>query len=300
MGSGVYSSIAYSTESSTRGYQAKNINEIFQNSLMVDEVDIRSSNKTARKFNTDVRQEMLNIGVRECRDSNEHPQTVPIIIALDVTGSMRKTPYFMIKESFPKLMDCLKQIGIEHPQLLFMAVGDHEWDNYPIQAGQFESDTAKILDSLQALVLEGGGGGNAGESYSLAHLIAGYHTETDAWFNRKTKGFLFTIGDEPNLPYIGKDYLVSGLGYQAGIENLSETEIVNKAKEQYHVFHIHVTDASRGSRPVSGWTRLLGQDGVLAAPSTNIHNVIADTISKYIVSSNEDEVTTSPDNNTFY
>lgn len=40
-----------------------------------------------------------------------------------------------------------------------MAIGDHEWDRYPIQAGQFESDTQKIADSLQSLYLEGGGGG---------------------------------------------------------------------------------------------------------------------------------------------
>jgi len=77
------------------------------------------------------------------------------------------------------------QLGVKDPQLLFMAVGDHEYDRYPIQVGQFESDTEKIVNSLEEFVLEGGGGGNAGESYLLAHIIAGYHTETDSRDTRK-------------------------------------------------------------------------------------------------------------------
>lgn len=64
---------------------------------------------------------------------------------------MRRTPHEMIKDNFPKLMDALMQLGIKDPQLLFMAVGDHEYDNYPIQVGQFESDTEKIVNSLEAI-----------------------------------------------------------------------------------------------------------------------------------------------------
>lgn len=55
----------------------------------------------------------------------------------------------MIKDNFPKLMDALMQLGIKDPQLLFMAVGDHEYDDYPIQVGQFESDTEKIVSVIR-------------------------------------------------------------------------------------------------------------------------------------------------------
>lgn len=34
--------------------------------------------------------------IRECRDSEEHPESLPIIIALDVTGSMGMVPHSLI------------------------------------------------------------------------------------------------------------------------------------------------------------------------------------------------------------
>lgn len=199
MGSGSYSFAVYASLASDRGYATKSADAVFTNHSLSAKSDIKLSNVDARTYNTQIKPEMVDTGVRESRDSSEHPETTPIIIALDVTGSMRRTPHEMIKDNFPKLMDALMQLGIKDPQLLFMAVGDHEYDNYPIQVGQFESDTEKIVNSLEEFVLEGGGGGNAGESYLLAHIIAGYHTETDSWFKRHKKGYLFTIGDEPNL-----------------------------------------------------------------------------------------------------
>lgn len=113
------------------------------------------------------------------------------------------------------------------------------------------------------------------ESYCLAHLIAGFHTETDSWFKRNTKGFLFTIGDEPNLPRIGAKYLVRGLGYQNGISDITAAEALSKAKEQYNVFHIHVSDASH--RLDSGWQQLLG-DNLLTCKSDDVSKVIVQAI----------------------
>lgn len=163
MGSGSYSFAVYASLASDRGYATKSADAVFTNHSLSAKSDIKLSNVDARTYNTQIKPEMVDTGVRESRDSSEHPETTPIIIALDVTGSMRRTPHEMIKDNFPKLMDALMQLGIKDPQLLFMAVGDHEYDNYPIQVGQFESDTEKIINSLEEFVLEGGGGGNAGE-----------------------------------------------------------------------------------------------------------------------------------------
>lgn len=234
MGSGVYSSIAYRTLSDAKASR----DQLFKN------ISVNASN-TAASFNvnarTQVKAEMVNVGVRE------HPYSTPIIIALDVTGSMMNTPYEMIKNHLPKIMDSVMQMGVRDPQLLFMAVGDHEFDRYPIQVGQFESDTEKILNSLESLVIEGGG-----ESYLLAHIVAGYHTE-------------------PNLQGIPGNSLTEILGYQKGAGSISE------AQEQYHVFHIHITNASYGTRVAESWKNLLGQN-VLMCKSDEVDKVIAKAI----------------------
>lgn len=266
MGSGSYSFAAYSALSTDRGYATKSADAVFTNHTLSAKSDIKLSNVNARNYNTQVKPEMINTGVRESRDSNEHPETTPIIIALDVTGSMRRTPHEMIKDNFPKLMDALMQLGVKDPQLLFMAVGDHEYDRYPIQVGQFESDTEKIVNSLEEFVLEGGGGGNSG-----------YHTETDSWFKRHKKGYLSTIGDEPNLHGISGRALEDFLGYQYPANPISEEEAVKKAQEQYNVYHIHVTNGSYGTRIAPGWKNLLGQN-VLTCDS---HNVIAEAIKQH-------------------
>lgn len=270
MGSGVYSSIAYSTLSDDRGYAKASRDQLFRNISVNASNTAASFNVNARSFNTQIKAEMVNVGVR---DSQEHPYSTPIIIALDVTGSMMNTPYEMIKNHLPKIMDSVMQMGVRDPQLLFMAVGDHEYDRYPIQVGQFESDTETILNSLESLVIEGGG--NAGESYLLAHIVAGYHTETDSWFKRHTKGFLFTIGD--NLQGIPGDSLTEILGYQKGAGSISANEAIRKAQEQYHVFHIHITNASYSTRVAESWKNLLGQN-VLMCKSDEVDKVIAKAI----------------------
>lgn len=280
MGAGSYSYAAYSAISDARGLASATTEALFKNRHISVDADIKTSNVNARLFNTEVKKEAINVGVRECRDTEEHPDVTPIIIALDVTGSMRNTPHTMLRDQFPKIMGVLQQLNVKDPQILFMAVGDHEWDRYPIQVCQFESDTTKLVDSLQTLVLEGGGGPNYGESYLLAWLIAGYHTETDAWYKRGKKGYLFTIGDEETLRKVDEEYLSDGLGYQKGIGVITAKEALKKAKEQYNVFHIHITDGSRGSTPRPSWRSYLGQN-VLTSDSKDIHTVIGEVISKH-------------------
>lgn len=111
MGSGSYSFAAYSCLANEREYSTKSADAVFKNRSLPAKSDIKLSNINARTYNTQIKPEMVDTGVRESRDSNEHPETTPIIIALDVTGSMRRTPHEMIKDNFPKLMDALMQLG---------------------------------------------------------------------------------------------------------------------------------------------------------------------------------------------
>src|ERR1044071_7699007 len=78
------------------------------------------------------------VRLRESRDSADHPQSLGIVFALDVTGSMGKIPKLLATEELPAFMKILLACQVRDPQLLFMAVGDAISDNAPLQVGQFE------------------------------------------------------------------------------------------------------------------------------------------------------------------
>src|ERR1044071_7086443 len=115
------------------------------------------------------------VKLRESRDGADHPQSMGIVFALDVTGSMGEIPRIMVTQQLPVFMKTLLDCQIPDPQLLFMAVGDAISDNAPLQVGQFES-TAELMDQwLTWSYLEGGGGGTGQESYELAFYMLAQH-----------------------------------------------------------------------------------------------------------------------------
>ena len=61
--------------------------------------------------------------VRESRDSESHPHSLGIILALDVTGSMGEIPELLAKKELPGFVKLLLDHGVPDPQVLFMAVG---------------------------------------------------------------------------------------------------------------------------------------------------------------------------------
>ena len=65
------------------------------------------------------------IGMREARDNDEHPNSTPIAIGVDVTGSMGYLSESIIKNSLNELMKKLYASKvIPDPQLMFAAIGD--------------------------------------------------------------------------------------------------------------------------------------------------------------------------------
>ena len=140
-------------------------------------------------------------GVRESRDSDEHPNSLPIAVIFDVTGSMHRIPQ-VLQKKLTKLMEVIhEKAEIPDPQILIGAVGDATCDRYPFQIGQFESDNS-FDEQLRNLILEGGGGGQYRESYALPYRFAAKHTALDCVEKRGKKGYLFTIGDEAPWPTI--------------------------------------------------------------------------------------------------
>lgn len=215
---------------------------------------------------------------RESRDSAEHPTSKAVAIFFDETGSMGTIPVIFQK----KLNDLMEMIkakgGLEHPQILIGAIGDSSSDQVPLQVGQFESDN-RIDEQLRLVFIEGNGGGQMSESYMLAHYVAGYKTSTDCHEKRGEKGYLFTMGDEMPWPGVTRGEALTVLNDVLD-KDLSAEEVLAKAQEKYHVFHIIITGGNHGRNPAveSAWRNLLDENVLRLDNPNNICELITDTI----------------------
>lgn len=259
MGSGTFTSRDWSSYTASRGYTAK------------------SSVRDMYKL-TSVKLEMEPVGVkyRESCDSAEHPEATPIILGLDVTGSMGCVLETVSKKLNTLIMEIYDREPVKDPQIMIMAFGDVECDRHPLQVSQFESDI-RIAEQLNDVYFERGGGGNAGESYTLPWYFAARHTKTDCYEKRGKKGFLFTIGDEPYLNILSKEAVKQFVGDDVE-SDLTAEELLTEVSRQYEVYHLIIEEGA-GMRwgqeaVITKWTNLLGQRAVLVSDCTKIPEII--------------------------
>lgn len=215
---------------------------------------------------------------RECCDSEEHPNTIPVILALDVTGSMGSAAAEVAK-TLNVVMTSLYE-KINDVEFMIMGIGDLSYDDAPIQASQFESDI-RIAEQLDKIYFEGGGGGNAFESYTGAWYFGLNHTKLDCW-NRGKKGIIITMGDEPLNPYLpkGRLSLVTGDRLQADVET---SELYNSVIEKFDVYHLAVNDRATSYRSyrdriASTWGKYLDDDHLKVVTLNNISQMIVDIV----------------------
>jgi len=275
MGSGAYSYYDRALRSHDMGYTTKSPTEIFKQRSVNNAMDPNG------------------VEIRESRDSEEHPLSLALFLALDVTGSMGSIPHYLVKEGLPEIMKGIMDSGINDTQVLFTGIGDHECDRSPLQIGQFESSD-KLLDHwLTSLWIESGGGGNAGESYLLAWYFAWKHTSIDCFEKRGQKGILITIGDEPTLKCLPKRSLENIMG-PGQCETYEDVFLLDKAREKYEVYHIHMKQGTNGRRQsvMDGWMQLIGKDNLIIIEKKedvvqSIINVVNKSISNNIVEVNK-------------
>ena len=122
MGSGAWSSMSYTSSMASRGVSvdtlcAANVNEFYKARCLSKDLD------------------PYGVKIRECRDSDEHPNTIPIILALDVTGSMGSACAAVAKK-LDEIMTSLYD-KIADVEFMVMGIGDFSYDDSPLQVSQF-------------------------------------------------------------------------------------------------------------------------------------------------------------------
>ena len=181
--------------------------------------------------------------VRECINTTEHPNTVPVILALDVTGSMGSASVRTASALGKIALNLIDKNPGKDLEFLAMGIGDIECDEYPIQVSQFESDK-RILESMDNIYQEHGGGGNDYESYSAAWYFGLYQTKLDSFDKQNRKGIIITMGDEPLNPTLPAYLLKEFVGNMPRGALVDTKKLYNKAKSKFDIYHIIIDDSS--------------------------------------------------------
>lgn len=249
MGYGSYSSADWSRLRSSRKIsETSTANDIFESKTI------------------DPRFNPLYVDKRESFDSEDHPNSTPVIIGLDVTGSMGYLSAEIAKNGLNETMQQIYSTKpISDPHLLFAAIGDVR-DRAPLQVTQFEADI-RIAEQLLALWLEGNGG-DGPEDFQLLWYFAAKHTKIDAYEKRGKKGFLFTIGDADIHPYLNSVDIKGIFGDVS--QNYSSKELYKMASEKYEVFHIHLARNEQNPNPSEFTSTMPGRILTLARENVKL------------------------------
>jgi hypothetical protein len=240
--------------------------------------DKATHGRPSSEWRADPSLEPHGVTVRESRDSDDHPSSLPIAVLFDVTGSMRTVPRVM-QEKLGKLHGLLQRKGYAtDPQILFGAIGDADSDRVPLQVGQFESDN-RMDDQLRAIFIEGGGGGQKSESYELAAYFMARHVATDAWEKRGRKGYLFIIGDELNKPALEAKHIRRVIGDDVR-EDIDPASVYRELAKRWHVYYIlpNMSAYYDDEEIAEHWRGLLGQHFMRLDDPGAVCELIASTV----------------------
>lgn len=258
MGGGSWSSGAWQNYAS-QNVQGKTRSQVFSSARLNEAVD-------PHKFTN---------GLRESVDSPDNPNSTPVAIFTDCTGSMGALAEVVVRKLDTVCEELLARSPVSDVHLMTGVVGDAYTDSAPFQATQFEADI-RIAQQTQLLWLEGNGGGNGGESYALPWLSMAMQTATDSFDKRGKKGYLFTVGDE------GIHGVEGARGHEFGVtkeqaervlgltieRDLTAAEILALVEQRWNVYHV-VIETGRRADIESSWVKLM-PDRLLYLEANNI------------------------------
>jgi len=183
--------------------------------------------------------------------------TTPVVIAVDVTGSMARWPY-EIFDRLPLLYQTLAQYRPDL-EVCFAAIGDATCDRYPLQVCDFARGVA-LEEQLNALYGEGGGGGGARESYELfAYYLLRHVRAPEA-----TRPFLIVFGDEGFYPRVDARQVRHFLGEEQA-EHHDSRAVWSAVAEAWNVFHLRKTYGGEQEAEIQAqWADALGEERVIS------------------------------------
>jgi hypothetical protein len=262
MGRGSYSDKDWKSFSTSRGYHKPGV----------------TAAHIYRSSNIDPALDPKTFDIRESVDSDDNPQSTPIIIGQDVTGSMAPVLEVLAKKGLKTICSGIyERKPVTDPHICVLGIGDVECDRSPFQATQFEADI-RIFEQLEKIYLEQGGGGNNFESYILAWYFAKYRTKTDSFSKRGVKGHIFTIGDEEVTPKIEARQFQQHLNDNQ-MRTITAAELYDLIYPEWNVYHVIIKQGSHASRRFDSvyksWCDVIDRQRVIPLDD---HNMIGEIV----------------------
>ena len=188
----------------------------------------------------------------------------PLTIVVDGTGSMGTFPN-VIFEKLPLLDDSVDDY-LDDCQISYCMIGDAgARDRYPLQVQPFKRGK-EMVDTLNNLIIEKGGGGNQEESYDLAALYYARNVEMP----KANKPILIFICDEGIYSRVSKDWAQTHAKVTLDKE-VTCKELFEELQTKYSVYVIrkHYNDQVSGDKMTGAnlrihqqWQNLVGEDRI--------------------------------------
>lgn len=187
--------------------------------------------------------------------------TDPIIIGVDVTGSMASWPG-QIFDRLPLLYQTLAKYRPD-AEFAFAAIGDATVDSYPLQVSNFSKDPKELEKIVRALGCEGGGGGHITESYELF----GYFMKENCKTLKATSPFLLIYGDEHFYDGVDPKQVKRYIGSE--LQNpLPSKQLWQDLMQQFNLYFLQKPYGSSSDNDITAkvkevWADALGRQRVI-------------------------------------
>lgn len=178
----------------------------------------------------------------------------PLIIAIDVTGSMANWP-FEIFDRLPLLYNTLSQYR-EDLEICFAAIGDAAVDHWPLQVTTFASGFD--LEQLLAALYGEGGGGDAPESYGLFAHWVNTHVEIP---ELDEPPFLIVFGDVTMHPKTPRKQIARFLGDE-GDGDVDTIEAWQEVARTWNTWFLRRPTGKPGDVVDRQWGEAIGEQKV--------------------------------------
>jgi len=190
----------------------------------------------------------------------------PIIIGIDITGSMSKWP-FEIFDRMPLLFQGLAQYeDREDLEMCIAAIGDATCDNYPLQVNDFAKGI-ELDTKVNALFPEGGGGGHIIESYELFAYFMLEHCKTP----NATSPFLLIYGDEMFYENVNPKQVGHYIGDKLN-RPIESRQVWQKLLQNFNLYLLHKPYGDENEPDVdeevkTQWAKAIGKQRIIEVPS---------------------------------